>query len=70
MFWLNFIAKIEGKIAKEVKKAAKRFGEAFDKAQFLETNPRVLSYKEKMANISKRLNGFRERRFGRCKSAY
>ncbi len=57
----DFIAKIEGKIAKEVKKAAKRFGEAFDKAQFLETNPRVSGYKEKMANISKRLNGSLEK---------
>ena len=60
----DFIAKIEGKIAKEVKKAAKRFGEAFDKAQFLDTNPRVLGYKEKMAAISKRLNGSLERRPG------
>ena len=57
----DFIAKIEGKIAKEVKKAAKRFGEAFDKAQFLDTNPRVLGYKEKMAAISKRLNGSLEK---------
>lgn len=53
----DFIAKIEGKISKELKKAAKRFGDAFDQAQFLETNPRVLGYKEKMAAISKRLNG-------------
>ena len=53
----DFIAKIEGKIAKEVKKAVKRFGDDFDEAQFLETNPRVLGYKEKMAAISKRLTG-------------
>ena len=53
----DFIAKIEGKIAKEVKKAVKRFGDDFDEAQFLETNPRVIGYKEKMAVISKRLNG-------------
>ena len=38
----DFITKIEGKITKEVKKAAKRFGEAFDKEQFLETNLRVI----------------------------
>jgi len=57
----DYIAKIEGKITKEVKKAAKRFGEAFDQAQFLETNPRVLGYKEKMSAISKRLNGSLEK---------
>ena len=51
----NHVAKIEGKIEKEVTKAAKRFGEAFDKAQFLTTNPRVLSYKEKIDTILKRL---------------
>ena len=52
----DFIAKIEGKIFKEIKKAAKRFGDAFDEDQFLETNPRVLGYKEKINLISKRLN--------------
>ena len=52
----DFIAKIESKIAKEVKKAAKRFGDAFDETQFLDTNPRVLANKEKIAIISKRLN--------------
>ena len=43
----DYAAKIEAKIAKEVKKAAKRFGDSFDEAQFLSTNPRVVSYKEK-----------------------
>ena len=57
----DFIAKIEGKIAKEVKKATKRFGEDFNEAQFLDTNPRVLGYKEKIAVISKRLNGSLEK---------
>ena len=52
----DYMAKIESKIAKEVKKAFKRFGESFDKVQFLDTNPRVIGYKEKMAHISKRLN--------------
>jgi glycyl-tRNA synthetase len=36
------IAKYEDKIEKEVEKAAKRFGEAFDEQKFRETNPRVL----------------------------
>lgn len=49
------VAKIEGKIEKEVAKAAKRFGDAFDKAQFLSTNPRVVGYQEKAQAILKRL---------------
>jgi glycyl-tRNA synthetase len=51
----DYVAKLEGKIEKEVKKAAKRFGESFDKAQFLITNPRVVGYKEKGDAILKRL---------------
>ena len=46
---------IEAKIEKEVKKAHKRFGEAFDKAEFLSTNPRVLGYQEKIDSILSRL---------------
>ncbi|HMB64567.1 MAG TPA: glycine--tRNA ligase [Eudoraea sp.] len=49
------VARIEGKIEKEVEKAAKRFGDAFDKAQFLSTNPRVVGYREKAQTILKRL---------------
>jgi len=48
------VAKIEGKIKKEVKKAAKRFGGNFDEKQFVSTNPRVVSYKEKCASIMQR----------------
>ena len=51
----DHVAKIEGKIEKEVKKAAKRFGDSFDKQQFLETNPRVLDYQAKADGILKRL---------------
>ena len=51
----DYLAKIEEKINKEVEKAAKRFGDAFDKEQFVTTNPRVVEYKTKMENISKRL---------------
>ncbi len=51
----DYIAKIETKINKEVTKAAKRFGDAFDKEQFLETNPRVLQNKEKIKGINDRL---------------
>ena len=35
------LAKYDEKIDKEVKKAAKRFGESFDEAMFRQTNPRV-----------------------------
>lgn len=51
----DYVAKIEGKIDKEVAKARKRFGADFDEAQFLATNPRVLGYKEKSNTILKRL---------------
>lgn len=42
------IVKMEDKITKEVDKAAKKFGETFDKAMFLQTNPNVLRNKEKI----------------------
>ncbi|WP_343488184.1 glycine--tRNA ligase [Allomuricauda sp. d1] len=51
----DHVAKIEAKIDKEVAKAGKRFGDAFDKKQFLATNPRVLGYQEKVNAILKRL---------------
>jgi glycyl-tRNA synthetase len=51
----DYCAKIEVKIEKEVKKAAKRFGEDFDKPQFLATNTRVLAYQGKIDSILKRL---------------
>ena len=51
----DFLAKIEGKINKEVQKAAKRFGDTFDEQQFKETNPRVLANVEKMDAIKNRL---------------
>lgn len=51
----DYVGKLDTKIEKEVKKAAKRFGDSFDKEQFLATNPRVLQYKEKGDSILKRL---------------
>ena len=51
----DYAAKIEAKIDKEVTKAAKRFGAAFNKEQFLATNPRVLGYQEKIDTILKRM---------------
>ncbi len=51
----DYCAKIENKIDKEVIKAEKRFGEAFNKEEFLSTNGRVLAYQEKIDTILKRL---------------
>ncbi|MDT0606544.1 glycine--tRNA ligase [Croceitalea rosinachiae] len=51
----DYVAKIEAKIDKEVKKAAKRFGDSFDKKQFLKTNGRVVDYQTKANSILKRL---------------
>lgn len=51
----DFVAKYDDKIEKEVAKAAKRFGETFDKEQFLATNPRVLEYKSKGQEILTRM---------------
>ena len=51
----DYIGKLEGKIEKEVKKAAKRFGDAFDREQFVSTNPRVVGYQEKASAISARM---------------
>lgn len=41
------IAKYDDKIAKEIAKAAKKFGDAFDEQKFRETNPNVLKHAEK-----------------------
>ncbi|MBD79336.1 MAG: glycine--tRNA ligase [Crocinitomicaceae bacterium] len=43
------------KIEKEVKKAAKRFGDSFDADMFRKTNNRVLSYQGKIDAISERM---------------
>ena len=51
----DFIAKQDEKIAKEVEKARKRFGEAFDEAKFLETNPRVIEHKAKRDAVHSRM---------------
>ena len=44
----DYCAKIEGKIEKEIKKATKRFGDSFDKEQFINTNPRIIGYNHKL----------------------
>jgi glycyl-tRNA synthetase len=51
----EYCAKVEGKIEKEVNKAAKRFGDAFDREQFVTTNPRVVKYAEQIESAKSRL---------------
>src|SRR3712207_3047395 len=48
------LAKYDEKIDKEVAKAAKRFGEAFDEQQFRSTNPRVLEHAAKRDALHER----------------
>src|SRR5574344_2048513 len=48
------LGKIEEKINKEVAKAAKRFGDAFDEQQFRTTNARVLEHQEKRDALHER----------------
>ena len=48
------IGKYEEKIAKEVAKAAKKFGDSFDEAKFRETNPRVLENQKKRDELHAR----------------
>ena len=43
----DVLAKFDEKIAKEVDKAAKRFGESFDRDLYCRTNPRVVEYTQK-----------------------
>ena len=48
------IAKYDEKIQKEVEKARKRFGDAFDEAQYLATSPRVAETKAKRDALHER----------------
>ncbi len=57
----DYCAKIEGKINKEVAKASKRFGDAFNKEEFLSTNGRVLGYQEKIKTILSRMGASLEK---------
>lgn len=48
------MAKYDDKVAKEVEKAAKKFGDAFDKDQFIATNARVQEYLAKKNEVHTR----------------
>ena len=50
----DFLGKIEEKMNKEVAKGRKRFGEAFDEAQFRATNPNVLREQAKWDEVHNR----------------
>ncbi len=50
----DFIEKINQKIEKEVEKAQKRFGDAFEKQKFVDTNPKVLEYQTQIGTIKSR----------------
>ena len=50
----DYIAKLEAKIEKEIAKAKKRFGDAFDEAQFVATNPNVLRNQKKIDEVNAR----------------
>ncbi|MCZ2444334.1 MAG: glycine--tRNA ligase [Flavobacteriales bacterium] len=49
------IEKIRNKVHKEVEKAAKRFGDAFNMNQFRSTNPRVVEYDRQIEEIENRM---------------
>ncbi|MDG1063077.1 MAG: glycine--tRNA ligase [Flavobacteriaceae bacterium] len=51
----DYAEKLEVKAQKEIAKAKKRFGEAFDQAQFEATNDRVLRYRQEKQGILDRL---------------
>ncbi len=51
----DHMEKIAGKMDKEVKKAAKRFGDSFDEAMFRQTNDRVQRYQEEYDTVRRRL---------------
>lgn len=52
----DYIAKIEEKINKEVEKARKRFGDAFNEEQFVSTNERVLKYADEIKTVNGKMN--------------
>jgi len=51
----DYAEKLNQKAEKEIKKAAKRFGDSFDREQYEATNPRVMGYREKQKSATARL---------------
>lgn len=51
----GYIEKIDAKIQKDVDKAKKRFGEAFDEKQFRETNGRIIDRQNRIDEVNGRM---------------
>lgn len=51
----DYAEKLNQKVQKEIAKARKRFGDSFDEAQFISTNPRVVGYIEKQKSVLERM---------------
>ena len=51
----DYIGKLEEKIEKDIEKGKRKFGEAFDEAQFKATNPNVLRNQKKIDEVRKRM---------------
>jgi len=51
----DYAEKLNLKAQKEIKKAAKRFGEAFNESEFVSTNPRVVKYLSNRDEVLKRM---------------
>jgi glycyl-tRNA synthetase len=51
----DYAEKLNQKVQKEIAKARKRFGDSFDEAQFVSTNPRVVGYIEKQKSVLERM---------------
>ena len=52
----DYIAKLEEKVHKEVEKGRKKFGDSFDEAKFVETNPNCVRNNAKIAEVRNRMN--------------
>lgn len=51
----DYAEKLNQKAQKEIEKAKKRFGDAFDEKEFVATNARVLRYREEQDRVIKRM---------------
>ena len=51
----DYIAKIESKISKDISKAKKRFGDAFNEEEFTSTNPNVLRRKREIDDVNAKM---------------
>ena len=51
----NYLSKLDSKIQKEISKGEKRFGENFDKEEYVKTNSRVIKYSDQYNEVSTKL---------------